>query len=63
MPATAPPARPAVTAPPGATRRAARWTCVYREMIKFGVVGAVAFVVDLGLSNLLWHTVLSDTSR
>lgn len=33
---------------------------LYREMIKFGVVGAVAFVVDLGLANLLWHTVLED---
>ncbi len=30
----------------------------YREMIKFGVVGAVAFVVDLGLFNLLRHTVM-----
>ncbi|WP_299443011.1 GtrA family protein [uncultured Phycicoccus sp.] len=33
---------------------------LYREMIKFGVVGAVAFVVDLGLANILWHTVLDD---
>ena len=33
---------------------------LYREMIKFGVVGALAFVVDLGLANLLWHTVLED---
>jgi putative flippase GtrA len=33
---------------------------VYREMIKFGVVGAVAFVIDIGGANLLWHTVLSD---
>ena len=33
---------------------------LYREMIKFGVVGALAFVIDLGLANLLWHTVLSD---
>ena len=33
---------------------------LYREMIKFGVVGAVAFVVDLGLANLLWQTVLAD---
>lgn len=33
---------------------------LYREMIKFGVVGAVAFVVDLGLANILWHTVLED---
>lgn len=33
---------------------------LYREMIKFGIVGAVAFVVDLGLANLLWHTVMPD---
>ena len=33
---------------------------VYREMIKFGVVGAVAFVIDIGGANLLWHTVLED---
>jgi putative flippase GtrA len=33
---------------------------LYREIIKFGVVGAVAFVVDLGLANILWHTVLED---
>ena len=33
---------------------------IYREMIKFGVVGIIAFVIDLGLANLLWHTVLSD---
>ena len=33
---------------------------LYREMIKFGVVGAVAFVIDLGGANLLWHTVLTD---
>ena len=33
---------------------------IYREMIKFGVVGLVAFIIDLGLANLLWHTVLSD---
>lgn len=31
---------------------------VYREIIKFGVVGAVAFVVDMGLFNLLRSTVL-----
>ncbi|QKE86179.1 GtrA family protein [Arthrobacter sp. NEB 688] len=29
-------------------------------MIKFGVVGAIAFVIDLGGANLLWHTVLAD---
>jgi putative flippase GtrA len=33
---------------------------VYREMIKFGVIGAVAFVIDIGGANLLWHTVLED---
>jgi putative flippase GtrA len=33
---------------------------LYREMIKFGVVGAAAFVIDLGLANILWHTVLED---
>lgn len=33
---------------------------LYREMIKFGVVGAVAFVIDIGVANLLWHTVLED---
>lgn len=33
---------------------------VYREMIKFGVVGAGAFVIDIGGANLLWHTVLSE---
>ncbi len=33
---------------------------IYREMIKFGLVGALAFVIDLGLANLLWHTVLPD---
>ena len=32
---------------------------IYREMIKFGIVGAVAFVVDLGLFNILRNTVLS----
>jgi putative flippase GtrA len=33
---------------------------IYREMIKFGVVGIMAFIIDIGLANLLWHTVLSD---
>jgi putative flippase GtrA len=32
---------------------------LYREMIKFGVVGAAAFVIDLGTFNLLRATVLS----
>jgi putative flippase GtrA len=29
---------------------------LYREMLKFGVVGAVAFVVDIGMFNLLATT-------
>jgi putative flippase GtrA len=33
---------------------------VYREMIKFGVIGAMAFVIDIGLANVLWQTVLED---
>ena len=32
---------------------------LYREMIKFGIVGAVAFVIDLGLFNILRATALS----
>ncbi|MGZ4632123.1 MAG: GtrA family protein, partial [Actinomycetes bacterium] len=28
---------------------------VFRELMKFGVVGAVAFVVDIGLFNVLLH--------
>ncbi len=31
---------------------------LWREAAKFGVVGAVAFVIDLGGMNLLTHTVL-----
>jgi putative flippase GtrA len=33
---------------------------LYREMIKFGVVGAASFVVDVGLMNVLRHTVMED---
>jgi putative flippase GtrA len=33
---------------------------LYREMIKFGVVGAVAFVVDMGSFNVLRRTVFVD---
>jgi putative flippase GtrA len=33
---------------------------MYREAIKFGVVGAAAFVVDMGSFNVLRHTVLED---
>jgi len=33
---------------------------LYREAIKFGVIGLVAFVIDMGSFNLLRHTVLED---
>lgn len=32
---------------------------LYREMVKFGIVGAVAFVVDMGSFNILRHGLLS----
>lgn len=31
---------------------------LYRELVKFGIVGAVAFVVDMGSFNVLRHTLL-----
>jgi putative flippase GtrA len=33
---------------------------LYREVIKFGVIGIIAFVIDMGSFNLLRHTVLDD---
>ncbi|KGN30436.1 membrane protein [Knoellia sinensis KCTC 19936] len=33
---------------------------LYREIIKFGVIGVLAFVVDMGVFNVLRHTVLED---
>ncbi|GEQ12328.1 hypothetical protein KLO01_03750 [Knoellia locipacati] len=33
---------------------------LYREAIKFGVIGLLAFVIDMGSFNLLRHTVLDD---
>ena len=33
-------------------------TVLWRELAKFGIVGAVAFVVDAGGTNLLYYTVL-----
>ena len=32
---------------------------LYREMLKFGIVGAVAFVVDMGSFNILRHGVFA----
>jgi putative flippase GtrA len=32
---------------------------LYREVLKFGAVGAVAFVVDIGLFNLLRHGIVA----
>jgi len=58
VPTTAPPPTGAVARLIESTRGA--MDVIYREMIKFGVVGLLAFVIDIGLANLLWHTVLSD---
>lgn len=33
---------------------------VYREILKFGIIGAISFVIDVGVMNLLRHTVLED---
>ncbi len=33
---------------------------LYREVVKFGAVGAIAFVVDTGVFNLLLHTSLGE---
>ncbi|MDO5502409.1 MAG: GtrA family protein [Actinomycetia bacterium] len=49
------PARPSLL-----DRVRTRLGVLYRELLKFGVVGAIAFVIDLGGTNLLWHTVLED---
>jgi putative flippase GtrA len=58
VPATAPPPTGVIARLVDSARGA--MDVLYREMIKFGVIGAVAFVIDLGLANLLWHTVMSD---
>ncbi|GAA2739493.1 hypothetical protein GCM10009867_35790 [Pedococcus aerophilus] len=51
-----------MSAPPSVlTRLRGTIDVLYREMIKFGVVGAVAFVIDLGGFNLLRRTVLQGT--
>jgi putative flippase GtrA len=47
-------ATPAPAAAPTLTARLrASIDVVYREMVKFGAVGAIAFLVDVGLFNLL----------
>lgn len=33
---------------------------LYREAIKFGVIGLLAFIIDMGTFNLLRHTVLDN---
>ena len=58
MPTTAPPPTGVVARLIDSARGA--MDVIYREMIKFGVVGLLAFIIDIGLANLLWHTVLSD---
>ncbi|HYN28902.1 MAG TPA: GtrA family protein [Dermatophilaceae bacterium] len=51
---------PAPTRPGLVARARGAVDVLYREMIKFGVVGAVAFVVDLGSFNVLRRTVMDD---
>ena len=58
MPTTAPPPTGGISRIFDRARGA--MDVIYREMIKFGVVGIMAFIIDIGLANLLWHTVLSD---
>ena len=58
MPTTAPPPTGGISRLIDRARGA--MDVIYREMIKFGVVGIMAFIIDIGLANLLWHTVLSD---
>ena len=58
MPTTAPPPTGGISRLIESARGA--MDVIYREMIKFGVVGLLAFVIDIGLANLLWSTVLSD---
>ncbi len=33
---------------------------IWREILKFGIIGAIAFVIDVGVMNLLRHTVMID---
>jgi putative flippase GtrA len=55
--------RDAPTGTPSARRRggfARLVDTVWHEMAKFGLIGAISFVIDLGGMNLLTHTVLDD---
>lgn len=50
---------------PAASARLTDWlrgtvSMLWREILKFGIVGAIAFVIDVGTMNLLRHTVLED---
>ena len=53
----------AVPSPPSLFARAhASVDVLYRELLKFGAVGAVAFVVDIGVFNLVRHGVIGGIS-
>jgi len=51
-----------VTPPHTAVTRWVRGTVntLWREIVKFGIIGALAFVIDVGTMNLLRHTVMED---
>lgn len=47
-------------APSNRSRLAEAFDLIRRELLRFGVVGAACFVIEVGLFNLFLHTVLSD---
>lgn len=57
-PVVVPSATGAVPAPPRATL--ARLVTLARQLVSFGSIGAVCFVIDLGVYNLLRATVMPD---
>ena len=52
---------PSSTLTPPARRISAVWAKLAAEIAKFGTIGAVAFVIDVGVFNLLRAEHLSDS--